>query len=138
MKRTTLKRKTPLRSKTPLRKVSKKHRQKAKEFEKARAVSFDRSKGRCLICGKPATDGHHFIYLSQCGMNVPENIIPLCTHHHTGDEGIHTGVLKHMDIYCAALIKRPDIAQYVRTHIGDWAKHADPDLVDQLMEGGDH
>ena len=134
--KTSLKSKTKLRSKKPINKISKKQKKKNKEFEKAKKEALRRSDGKCLICGCPANDGHHFIFRSQVGENVPENIVPLCFDHHTGDFGIHKGKITHMDIYRKACAERPDIARYAEEHIHEWAKHADPGLVDSILEKG--
>lgn len=147
MKRSPLKRKTPLkaksrlksksylRSKEPIKKKSKKKKAQDKIHLAAREISFERSGGRCLICGRPATEGHHFIFQSQSGDDVPENIVPLCFDHHTGDYGIHKGEITHMDIYKKACIERPDIARYAEQHIREWVKHADSELVDRVEAG---
>lgn len=145
MKRSPLKRKTPLgaksrlksksylRSKKPIKKRSKKKKAQDKIYLAAREISFERSEERCLICGRPATEGHHFILQSQVGEDEPQNIVPLCFDHHTGDYGIHAGVISRMDIYRNALEKRPDIARYAEEHIREWAKHATPELVDSIL-----
>ena len=43
---------------------------------------WERCKGRCEYCGKPAVDPHHIIYRSHGGSNLANNIIALCRRCH--------------------------------------------------------
>lgn len=48
-----------------------------------------RDHNRCQVCGREATSLHHIRYRSQGGKNDVENLVCLCTEHHTGREGPH-------------------------------------------------
>ena len=36
----------------------------------------------CAMCGSRNVHIHHIVYRSHCGMNIKENLIPLCKQHH--------------------------------------------------------
>ena len=132
MKRTPLKRKKSLQAKQGLHnksRVQSKAKSEPTERRRAKKESLARLKGLCLICDQQAVHGHHIIYLSHAGEDVPENIAPLCYLHHNGGQGVHDGRIKHWDIFTQAVKKRPDIAEYMRTHIDSWAKHAPESFV---------
>lgn len=48
-----------------------------------------RDHNRCQVCGREATSLHHIQFRSQLGKNDVENLVCLCTEHHTGREGPH-------------------------------------------------
>lgn len=87
-------RKTPLK-RTPMKRAHRssmpvldgpkprKNRRGEAEFRRARLASFLRTDGRCIVCGKPAQHGHHRKRRSQGGPHDVENVIPLCSAHHS-------------------------------------------------------
>lgn len=48
-----------------------------------------RDHNSCQVCGREATSLHHIILRSQGGKNHIENLVSLCTEHHTGPYGPH-------------------------------------------------
>lgn len=48
-----------------------------------------RDHNRCQVCGREATSLHHIRFRSQGGKNDVENLVSLCTEHHTGQYGPH-------------------------------------------------
>jgi 5-methylcytosine-specific restriction endonuclease McrA len=38
----------------------------------------DRDQGRCLLCGRQASDHHHILYRSQGGADIRDNLASLC------------------------------------------------------------
>ena len=73
----------------------------------AKAYVRSRDRGLCVLCGKPASQVHHVIYLSHGGADTPDNMLLLCDEHHEAahfrgnrvalyvkaryDDGEHTG-----------------------------------------------
>lgn len=37
----------------------------------------------CVMCHAPATDVHHLIARNDGGLDLPENLVPLCHEHHS-------------------------------------------------------
>jgi len=44
---------------------------------------------RCKVCLRKTHTLHHIVSRKAGGSDHPDNLIPLCHLHHTGDEGVH-------------------------------------------------
>jgi 5-methylcytosine-specific restriction endonuclease McrA len=59
---------------------------------KVRDAVKARDHNRCQVCGREETSLHHIIFRSHSGRNDIENLVCLCTEHHTGMEGPHRSI----------------------------------------------
>lgn len=99
MKRTALRRLTPLRGRTqplsrskplkrPQTRLRPKRRQKPILRPETRAAAFARSGGRCVRCGKRATQAHHVFARQRWPklVDVVENVVAVCARCHERHE----------------------------------------------------
>lgn len=49
----------------------------------ARQQALDRDRGRCVICGAPATEVDHLVRVADGGADDPANLRAICAHCHT-------------------------------------------------------
>ena len=75
----------------------------------------------CWACGRRASDGHHILWRSDQGDDVPENIAPLC---HTDHMLLHHGIGRdavevRKQIGRKLLRERPESVSYVLGKLGD-------------------
>lgn len=67
----------------------KKKKESTKKVMTIRDQVKARDHNRCQVCGRGATSLHHVIFRSHGGRNDIENLVCLCTEHHTGKNGPH-------------------------------------------------
>jgi hypothetical protein len=76
----------------------------------------------CYACGKPASDGHHVLFRSHGGDDVPENIAPLC---HDDHMLLHFGSGEEREIVArqigeTLLAHDRDVIKYAIDKLGYW------------------
>lgn len=64
------------------------------KYKKARRAAYERDKGLCIMCGRPATDCHHVIFRSQLGKDDPDNLVCLCRSCHEKAHGVNAKMIR--------------------------------------------